>query len=284
MKRSDGRLVKGISPFMKIVPYVMWSRLDSMNSCKVEVACDGWDDYIRSRREQGVNIDYMTIVIASLVRTMALRPELNRFIMNGKIYTRPCIWVSFAIQRSMRPGHEEETTLKLRFDGTESIDQIAAGIQAEVDKNLGQGVSNDTDKIAQTIMSLPGWLIRSVVNILKWMDRHNMLPRSIIEASPFHTSFFITNLKSIGLSYLYHHCYEFGTTGIFLSLGKERRQVVADAKDNLSVQKMVTVGVVTDERFCDGLYFARSLRVMSRYLNDPASMEKPLEHKEEDID
>ena len=38
-----------------------------------------------------------------------------------------------------------------------------------------------------------------------------------------------------------------------------------------------------DERFCDGLYFARSMKLLKKYLKDPSLLESTLEHKEEDV-
>ena len=43
-------------------------------------------------------------------------------------------------------------------------------------------------------------------------------------------------------------------------------------------------GVVSDERFCDGLYFALSLRKLRKFLQHPAVLEKPLDKKVEDVD
>ena len=42
-------------------------------------------------------------------------------------------------------------------------------------------------------------------------------------------------------------------------------------------------GLVSDERFCDGLYFARSLKMLKKYFNDPSLLEVPLEKKTEDV-
>lgn len=42
-------------------------------------------------------------------------------------------------------------------------------------------------------------------------------------------------------------------------------------------------GLVADERFCDGLYFARSLKILKKFLNNPSLLEVPLEHKIEDV-
>ena len=70
-----------------------------------------------------------------------------------------------------------------------------------------------------------------------WMDKHGILPKGIIEASPFHTSLFLTNLKSIKMETVYHHIYNFGTTGIFVSMGKEKWEPEADQKTKEIVVK-----------------------------------------------
>ena len=133
-------------------------------------------------------------------------------------------------------------------------------------------------------MKMPGWLIKFFIRLVVFMDKHGMLPKALINVSPFHTTFFITNLKSLGINYIYHHVYEFGTTGIFIGLGKERRRIVPDSNGNPITKKILTLGCVTDERFCDGLYYARSMRYFRRFLRDPSQMETPLEKKKEDVD
>lgn len=103
-----------------------------------------------------------------------------------------------------------------------------------------------------------------------------------MEASPFHTSFFITNLKSLGINHIYHHVYEFGTTGLFIAIGKEKRLPVSQGS-HITVRKCMGFGLVTDERFCDGLYFARSLKMLKKFLRNPELLETPLEQKVEDV-
>lgn len=46
----------------------------------------------------------------------------------------------------------------------------------------------------------------------------------------------------------------------------------------------IGVSFVSDERFCDGLYFALSLRKLRKIMMNPACLEKPLEAKVEDAD
>lgn len=281
-KRPDGRVIKNIQPMMKIVPYLMKTRTDSMNMYEDVIPCEPMDAYIAEKKAQGIEMSYMTIMIAALVRLMALRPQLNRFVMNGKVYARPKIWISFVVHTTLKED-SEETTIKLCFEGTETILEIAEIINARIAKETGaKRTDNGTDKLVNFVLSL-GPITKLLVNTLLFMDRHNIMPKAVIELSPFHTSGFITNLKSLGINHIFHHVYEFGTTGIFLAMGKEKKVPVVQG-NGFAIQKQLGWGLVSDERFCDGLYFARSLKKFKRFLADPAQLEVPLDKKVEDVD
>lgn len=280
--RYDGRRLKNIDPFQKIMPYVMKTRTDSMNMFEDLIPCAPLDAYIKEKAEQGIKIGYMQILIAAAVRIIALRPQLNRFVMNHKLYARPKIWTSFVVHPTLEDG-STETTIKLCFEGTESIFEINDKINEAIQKETTQKTAaNATDKLAGMIMSIPAPLINLLVSFLMFLDRHNMLPKAILEASPFHTTFFITNLKSLGINHVFHHVYEFGTTGLFIAMGKEKTIPIIKGNEILP-QKNLGFSLVSDERFCDGLYFALSLRQLKKILANPACLEEPLAQKVEDV-
>lgn len=283
-KRPDGRVLRDLEPIQQIMPYILKTRTDAMNMYEDAFDCAPWDEYIKEKAEQGLTLSYMHIVIAAIVRLIALRPQLNRFIMNGRIYARPKIWVSFVIHPNLRHAGAE-TTIKLCFDGTETLPEIAEIINREIEKETTQRVEeNDTDKLIRTLMRrIPGPFIKFAINTLMWLDKHNMMPKSIVELSPFHTTFFITNLKSLGINHIYHHIYEFGTTGLFFAIGKEKTEPVVE-RGNIVFRKQMGFGLVCDERFCDGLYFALALRKLRKFMQNPSCLEAPLEKKEEDVD
>jgi hypothetical protein len=130
---------------------------------------------------------------------------------------------------------------------------------------------------------MPNCLVKLGVGTLKWLDRHGMLPKKIIKVSPFHTSCFITNLKSIKTDYIYHHLYDFGTTGLFISMGKENLEPVVEDNGTIGVGKIMKLGIVTDERICDGFYYAGSLRLFKELIENPQQLVDRLEKVEEDI-
>ena len=283
-KRPDGRVVKTVPPIQKIMPYIMKTRTDSMNMYDDVFNCEEWDSYIKEKEAEGLKMSYMHIFIAGVVRMIALRPQLNRFIMNGRVYTRHKIYVSFVVHPKLCDG-DTETTIKLEFEGTETIQEIAETINRRVkEETTDRQGENGTDKLAKVLTNIPGPVIRFAVNTLMWMDRHNLLPKAIIDLSPFHTSFFITNLKSLGINYIFHHTYEFGTTGLFFAIGKEQNHVDLDKEGNIINEKRMGWGLVTDERFCDGLYFALSLRQLRKFMKNPKLLEEPLPAKVEDVE
>lgn len=283
-KRPDGRAIRNLDPMQKIMPYIMNTRTDSMNMYEDTFTCEPLDMYIKAKAAEGLKLSYMHILIAGVVRLIALRPQLNRFVMKGRIYARPKIWVSFVVHPTLQDG-STGTTIKLCFEGTETITEIAEKINEAVTKETTKRTDeNGTDKLMRVLMNnIPGPLISFVVNTLLWMDKQSILPQKIIELSPFHTSFFITNLKSLGINHIYHHVYEFGTTGLFFAMGKEQRVAAVQSNGDIVPQKHMGWGVVSDERFCDGLYFALSLRQLRKFMANPTILEKPLEAKVEDV-
>ena len=281
-KRPDGRAIKNLEPMQKIMPYIMKTRTDSMNMYQDTFACEAMDAYIKEKEAEGIKMGYMHILIAAMVRLLATRPQLNRFVMNGRIYARPKIWVSFVVHPTLEDA-STGTTVKLCFDGTESILDVAEKVNEVIRKETKERKGeNGTDKLARVLTHIPSWVIKLAINTLMWMDRHNIMPKKVIELSPFHTSVFITNLKSLGISHVYHHVYEFGTTGLFMAMGKEKTIPVVNGNE-VTQEKHMSFGLVSDERFCDGLYFALSLRQMRKLMRNPKLLEERLDKKVEDI-
>lgn len=274
--RSDGKKVKNIDPFMKIVPHIMFNRNDAMVMKTEEIDCAKLDAYIlKKRKEEQVKIDYMDIIIAAFVRVYSLRPKLNRFIVNGRIFKRNNIQVSFSIKKKLMDS-AEETALKVTFDGSESIYEVREKIHKIIKENSGIQKRNAVDKLAALFTKGPNFLIKWTVRLFMWLDKHGMLPKSILEASPFHTSVFLVNSRSIKMSPVFHHIYNFGTTGTFVSMGKENFEPVITNpnKQEISVKKIMRFGIVIDERICDGLYNSLSLKELNRIMANPEVLDE----------
>ena len=282
--RSDGRLVRTMPGMQKISSYIMRSRAASINYFQYKLDTSGIDQYITDHEvDDRRTMSAMHIIIAAMVRTIAQRPQLNRFIMHNRVYARNQIVISFVVHRSLRI-EDGGTTVKIAFNGTESLQQIVDAVnEAVARETAGMDVKNSTDRLVDWFMNFPAWILRPLIAFVMKLDDYNLLPQAVLDASPFHVTLFLTNLKSIGIDSVYHHQYEFGTNGLFLSMGKEQPTAVANANGTVSVKRMMNLNLSLDERFCDGLYFAKSFKLLTKYLREPSLLEEPLDAIVEDM-
>jgi len=276
-RRSDGVPVEGLGIIEKASPHFMVARNDACNSITHPVRCENMDAWIAEKRKEGKNYSYMDVVLASIVRLLAIRPWLNRFVVRGKIFQRKGIFISMTVKKSLKDS-AAETVIKVGFDGTETIDQVKEKFRAEIEKAWGEETA--TENAGKKFTRLPQFLFRWAMGLVRYWDNRGMLPKSLIKASPFHTSVFLTNLKSIKTDAIIHHLYNFGTTSLFVAMGKEKEAPVVE-NGKLAVGKIMNLGINMDERGCDGFYFARSLKVWNDIFQDPTILERPF--TEEDI-
>lgn len=277
--RSDGRKIKTLPAFFKVIPSVMLERNDSQVLYKQDIPIKYLDEYIDNKAKDGIKIAYMHIIYAAIVRVIAERPRLNRFVMNGTTYARNKIYVSLAIKKNLTDDGVETTT-KIEYQGTETIFDIKQKLDAIIEQNKEVEANNETDKLAKTLGLIPTGLIRVAVKFLKFLDRHGLLPKAIIKASPFHTSVFLTNVGSLGIDTIYHHLYNFGTTSMFFSMGKKKKSFIYEDKE-IKEEKCITLAFVGDERICDGFYYANSFKSLFRYLKKPELLETAPDYKQD---
>lgn len=273
--RSDGRKIKTLAPEFRLIPSIMKERSDAHVYFKQDIKLNGINEYIQNKQNEGIKFSTMEIIIAAILRIIATRPALNRFIMNGRTYARNHICISLTIKQSMS-DEGDESTIKLYFKGTENIFEVKKKIEEELLIAKDSSSENGTDKAANMLGLIPTPLIKFLVGIIKIMDKHGHLPKSLIKVSPFHTSCYVTNVGSLGIDSIYHHLYNFGTTSMFFAIGKKKKSYIYD-EDEIKEEKVINLGFVGDERICDGYYFASSFKSLNRILAHPEVLETNLD-------
>ena len=276
--RPDGTRVKtGLTPVMQAIPHIMPKRYDAMNWANDYLDEDIIRAYIRQKRKEGRTVTHMSLLIAAYYKAALENPKLNYFVMNRRIYKRNHFCVSFVILKTRADGTPDETVVKLFLEPEDDLFTISQRIQELVDRNLKAEHNNNMDKFVNWAFSIPG-LARMVFKLAYGLDQIGLLPRKIIDLSPFHTSMFITNLASINTRFIYHHTYEFGTTGVFVCMGKPVPDPMAPEGTR---KKQLPLGVVMDERIATGIEYSRFFAAFERYLRVPEMLETRLDGADE---
>ncbi|MCL2843282.1 MAG: 2-oxo acid dehydrogenase subunit E2 [Oscillospiraceae bacterium] len=264
MGRSDGTRVKNIPAIDKLIPHVMSRRYDATNFCKVEFDMTNLHAFIRKLRAEGHRVGTMDAVIAAFAFVMQKVPEINRFIAGKKIYQRNHLCVSFVILKRSEDGQLDETAVKAYIEPSDTLLTISQKVRELIQENQKPESQNAMDRLVNRLVSaplLPGFL----VGLIKWADRRGILPKSVIALSPFHTSMFLSNLASLQMDHVYHHLYDFGTTSLFVTMGKPSRVSSADDK----TKRVMTLGMSLDERICTGAVWAKALFELKRTMENP---------------
>ena len=276
--RPDGKRARGLTPVMQALPYIMPKRYDAQNWSSETLDEDALKAYIRAKRKEGHAVTHMSVLVAAYYKAVLQNPKINYFVMNSKIYERNHFCFSFVILKTRADGTPDETVLKIYLHPEDDVFAISDRIRTEIEKNTEAVHNNNTDKFVNVIFAIPG-LARCVIGLAGLLDRFGLLPKFVIDLSPFHTSLFITNLASINTNHIYHHCYEFGTTSVFLCMGKPVVDPIA--QENGKRRKLMPITAVMDERIATGIEYSRFFAMMVKFLKDPTVLESRLDGKEE---
>lgn len=282
--RKDGRRVRTMSPMSYVIPYIMRTRNDAQNQIADTIDITEADKFLREMRKKGYkSISVLHVFIAAYIRTIAMRPGINRFCSGQKIYHRNTIEINMAVKKEMSLD-APDTMIKVRFEPTDTITDVYEKFNAVVEKATAEGSNTDFDKTARTLTRLPGILFRTTVRLLEFLDYHGWLPQALLDVSPFHGSMIITSMGSLGIPPIYHHLYNFGNLPVFISYGLKYHKNVMNANGVVERRTMIDVKVVTDERICDGFYFASALKLIRKFVASPALLTTPPETVIDDID
>ena len=273
MGRADGKRVKSADPMYQLISYIMNKRVDSMNMITVDLPLEPMTAYIhKMRNEKGIALSYMGIFMAAYLRTACEFPALNRFVVNKKVYARNEFCVGLVV---LKTDSDNGIMSKIYFDMNDNVFDVQRKIDEYIKENRTSETDNKTEKLMKVLLKVPG-LANFGVGLFRFLDNHGMLPKSVIDASPFHESLLLSNLASIRTNHIYHHVYEFGTTSISVTMGTPR--VVPKLKrDEVVFERTLPLGVVMDERICSGSYFAAVFKRLSSYIKDPSLLEQPPE-------
>lgn len=272
--RSDGRRITNADPIVGFTPYLMPQRVDAQVHTMIEIDCDTLTNYIRSQREKGYVLSYMDLVIAAYVRAASQYPQLNRFVMNKQLFARSTICISLTLLKTSDDEEVRETVIKVHFDPHDTVYTVHERMQEEIIKNRMEENQNSADKLVRFLLAIPG-VPTFAVHIVRMLDRYGIMPSAIINISPFHTGAFIANMASIGMPHVNHHIYNFGTTSIFLAMGKVLRKPVPTPNGGITVKRALPIGIVSDERITSGAEYGRALLYFRELISDPTKLEQP---------
>ena len=280
--RKDGRRIRSLNGFWSFIPYIMPSRNDALNFYSQSFEISNADRWFRQQRTAGYKgMGMLHLFIAAYVRAIAVLPGLNRFIAGRHVYAHNDIEIVMAVKPSLTT-ESEEVMIKVRFDPTDTIYDVYEKLNNAIDDVKTSVDVNDTEAFANIFAKLPRPIVRFIIWIIKVLDYFGLLPKKLLDLSPFHGTLIISDLGSLGLSPVFHHIYNIGTLPVFMSFGAKRHCYELDRNGLPVERKYVDTRFTLDERIVDGQYYAAVFKVINSLIADPSQLEVPPETVNED--
>lgn len=284
MARKDAKLVGNLDSMHIIVPLLYPNRCDNEAYISERIDLTNINAYLKQKNEelaaatpQGEDVFRYTIfhlVVTTVLKTLRLRPKMNWFIANKRIYERNQISASFVVKKQFS-DHGAEALAVLYAEDDDNLDTIHEKIRAQVYASRSEQKDGSTEAM-DIVSKLPFWVIRLFVWLVRRLDIHGKVPKALIESDPYYTSVVLSNLGSIKLCSGYHHLTNWGTNSLFVIIGEKKLRPFFNADGSYEMRDSLDLGITVDERLADGYYYSKTIRLVKHLLENPQLLEKPL--------
>lgn len=282
--RVDGRRLRSLDPITNVIPFIMKARNDSQNLIKDCVDIENINKFVHKMRREGYeDFGAMHVFLSAYVRMVSQRPAVNRFINGQRIFARHNIEIILAVKKEMALD-AEETMVKFFFKPDATVTDVYNEMNNKISE-IKNAVEEDTsfDSLVGFFGKIPRFVLRGAIKFLDWLDYHGWIPRPLTLLSPFHGSLVVTSMASLGIPPIYHHLYNFGNVPMFMAFSATRHENVLQKDGSVKRVRFFDFTITTDERICDGFYYASAFKLLKKHLIEPELLLNPPETVIEDV-
>lgn len=279
--RKDGTLIRNIDSMHVMMPLMYPNRCDNEAFISKRIDLTNINRYLEKKNADDPEYRYnlFQIMVTAMLKTIMLRPKMNRFIANQNMYQRNEVTAAFTVKKIFS-DHGGEALASIHAKEEDTINTIHDSIFQQVSFCRSEEKDPSTASM-DMVQKLPRFLLKLVGRGARFLDRHGWMPQAVIATDPFYSSVVLSNIGSIGLKAGYHHLTNWGTTSVFCIIGEIKKRPVFAEDGTFEVKECVDLGLTIDERIADGYYYSKTIRLLKKLLENPELLEKPLNEKVE---
>lgn len=273
--RKDGTLIRDLDGMHFITPLIYPNRCDNEAYISERIDLGPVNAFLAQKNAQPSDFPYTLfhVILAALVKTVTLRPKLNRFIANKNFYQRREISAAFVVKKLFSDDAGEALAVVHATDDS-TLTSLHADIFRQISSCRSDKVDASTDNM-NLFNRMPRFLGKFIVWILTRLDIHGWIPASIIETDPYYCTMVLSNLGSIRLRSGYHHLTNWGTCSLFCIIGEKKMTPIFQPDGTYEMRETLDLGLTIDERLADGYYYSKSIRLLKHLLEHPELLELP---------
>lgn len=277
MGRRDGKLVGNLDSMHIIVPLLYPGRCDNEAFVSERIDLTAINHYLDEKNDAtGDDFRYSIfhLIVTAMLRTLHLRPKMNWFVANKRIYERNEITASFIVKKQFS-DHGAEALAILKAEPDDTVETIHEKIRQQIYSGRSDQVDSSTESM-DIVSKFPFFLVRFITWACRMLDIHGKVPRSFVASDPYYTSVVLSNLGSIRLKSGYHHLTNWGTNSVIVIIGEKKLRPFFADDGSYSMRDSLDLGITIDERLADGYYYSKTIRLLKYLLEHPQLLEQPM--------
>jgi len=280
--RKDGQLIRKIDPMHFITPLIYPNRCDNEAFISERLDLTKTNEYLNKLNENNDGFKYTLfhIIVTAALKTIYLRPKMNRFIANKNFYQRNYVSVAFVVKKIFSDEGGEALAF-LKAKGNETLKDVHQHIYEIVSESRSDKLDKSSESM-DIFNKMPRLISKFIVWVITILDNFGWVPESLIASDPYYSSVLLTNLGSIKLHSGYHHLTNWGTCSVFVIVGEKKIRPFFDEDGNVTMKDSVDIGLTVDERIVDGYYYSKTVALLKKLIENPELLELPLNEEVDD--
>ena len=277
--RFDAKYLKDTDSMHFIMPFMFPNRCDNETFFSFKIDLTRVNEYIAKKNADHPEYKYnlFQCLIAAPLKTITLRSKLSIFIHDRKMYKRNEISAAFTVKQEFSDdGGEVLAFIHSKPDWT--IDDLHNELHRQLLKLKNKSYVDESTGVMDKFNKLPKFISRPIISAICGLEKKGMILPALVETDPYHSTVNFANLGSIGLPSGYHHLTNWGTTSLFVVVGKAGRMPFYE-NDQVVFKDGVELNMTVDERIADGYYFSKSMKILQYFLQNPELLDRPFNEK-----
>ena len=280
--RRDGKRVKNIDGMHVLMPYLKPNRCDSDVFINYKLDVTELVKYVEKKKKENpdTRLTFFHVFVTAIGKVLYNRPLLNRFVVNKQYYDRNNISISF-VAKGEFTDESKEFMSTIFIEENDTLDTVREKLTNKVTK-VRKSSNNSTDKAVDLVGKLPKFIRNIAMGIFLFMDKYDLLPKSLCEDNIYYSSVIVSNIGSLGCGAIYHNLTDFGTNSILVTIGNIHKEQVINKEGKKEIRDICEFGINLDERIADGFYFIKSIQLLEEIFNNPEKLEETANSKIKD--
>lgn len=275
--RKDAWRIRDLDSLHVLMPFMYPKKCDNEAFIRETIDLTPVLNYIEKKNQNNPQPELpykvFQVIVAAFVKTVYLRPHMNRFIQGRRFWERKEVSTAFIVKKQFTEAAKEGVAY-ISFPPESTMDYVHSEFHRVIFP-IKQGKGDDVSNAIDTLTKFPHWFVKIFMDIVAWLDFHGKVPASLMKGDPSYATLFLTNLGSIKLNAGYHHLSERGSNSVFITIGEMQKKPFYDDNGNVDMRTALDIGITLDERIGDGYYFSKTIKLLKYLLANPELLDLP---------